>query len=37
MCTMKCPRCGELATKPKPQDDSACGHCGWKLTLVDAK
>lgn len=31
MCTMKCPRCGQLATKPKPQGDFACGHCGWSL------
>ena len=28
---MKCPRCGQLATKAKPEDRFICGHCGWKL------
>lgn len=31
MCTMKCPRCGQLATKAKPEDRFICGHCGWEL------
>jgi len=31
MCTMKCPRCGQTATKAKPQDQFTCESCGWKL------
>jgi hypothetical protein len=27
--TMKCPHCGETATKDKPQDDYKCPKCGW--------
>lgn len=27
--TMKCPKCGETATKDKPQDDYKCPKCGW--------
>src|ERR1700758_4553060 len=34
MCTMKCPRCGQTATKAKPQDQFYCGSCGWRLTQL---
>jgi len=31
VCTMKCPKCGNTATKPKPADQFKCEQCGWKL------
>jgi transposase len=31
ICTMKCPKCGNTATKSKPADQFKCDHCGWKL------
>jgi predicted RNA-binding Zn-ribbon protein involved in translation (DUF1610 family) len=31
VCTMKCPKCGSTATKPKPADQFKCEQCGWKL------
>jgi len=31
ICTMKCPKCGSTATKPKPADQFKCDQCGWKL------
>jgi len=31
VCTMKCPKCGNTATKPKPADQFKCENCGWKL------
>ena len=31
MCTMKCPRCGNTATKSKPEEQFKCEKCGWKL------
>jgi hypothetical protein len=37
MCTMKCPRCGQTATKEKPRDQFKCESCGWRLTQSSAR
>ncbi len=31
MCTMKCPRCGNTASKETPEERFKCERCGWKL------
>jgi hypothetical protein len=28
---MKCPRCGQLASKANPEDQFKCRSCGWRL------
>src|SRR5579859_2350910 len=31
VCTMKCPCCGQIASKARPQDQFKCDSCGWRL------
>ncbi len=30
-CTMKCPHCGNSASKTKPEEQFKCERCGWKV------